>query len=213
MDMFLYSGKGKAFHFPVNPEEISISREKGFETVSILSLGEFDVPQGEKVKEISFSSFFPKEYDPSYCRYPNIPDPLVAMNQLNQFLLSKTPLRFMMTGTGMNVPVIVSSHHTTFRGGEEGDVNFDLTLRTWRDLKIGKIGSGSSHASKSSVHPRSDLKAVSKTYTVKSGDSLSRIAKLELGSSSRWREIYKLNAAVIGKDPSRIKPGQKLVMP
>lgn len=53
----------------------------------------------------------------------------------------------------------------------------------------------------------------SKTYTVKSGDSLSKIAKLELGSSSKWNEIYKLNAKIIGSDPNRIKPGQKLVMP
>lgn len=53
----------------------------------------------------------------------------------------------------------------------------------------------------------------SKTYTVKSGDSLSKIAKLELGRSSKWNEIYKLNAKIIGSDPNRITPGQKLVMP
>lgn len=214
MDFILKDGKGKSFWFPVNPEEVNISRDKGMETVTLLSSGEFDLPQGEKVKEISFSSFFPQQYDEGYCRYMNIPDPMEAMNQLNLFLLSKTPLRFMITGTGVNVPVWVTSHKTTLRGGETGDVYFDLTLRTWRELKVGKIAAASKGGSSgTAARNRADLKTSPKTYTVKSGDSLSKIAKLELGSSARWNEIYKLNKTVIGKDPNRIKPGQKLVMP
>lgn len=56
------------------------------------------------------------------------------------------------------------------------------------------------------------MKEKNKTYTVKSGDSLSKIAKLELGDSSKWNQIYKLNQKTIGKDPNAIKPGQKLVL-
>lgn len=53
------------FQFPVNPEEVNISRSKGYETVNMLEHGEFDFAQGEKVKEITFSSFFPKSMMPS----------------------------------------------------------------------------------------------------------------------------------------------------
>lgn len=49
------------FQFPVNPEEVNISRSKGYETVNMLEHGEFDFAQGEKVKEITFSSFFQKD--------------------------------------------------------------------------------------------------------------------------------------------------------
>ncbi|MEK4525005.1 LysM peptidoglycan-binding domain-containing protein [Paenibacillus sp. FSL H7-0942] len=199
------------FQFPVNPEEVNISRSKGYETVNMLEHGEFDFAQGEKVKEITFSSFFPKRYDPSYCMDEKyFLDPRVAMNVLNTFLISKKPLRFIISETGVNVPVFIVSLNSSFRGGETGDIYFDLTLRTWRDSKVEKVGSAAS-ASKSGS--RTDLKKNSKTYTVKSGDSLSKIAKLELGSSSKWNEIYKLNAKIIGSDPNRIKPGQKLVMP
>lgn len=142
--------------------------------------------------------------------YEDLPDPRVAMNMLNTFLISKKPLRFIITNTGVNVPVYLISHNTTFRGGESGDIYFDLTLRTWRDSKVEKVGSAASGSKSGS---RTDLKKSSKTYTVKSGDSLSKIAKLELGSSSKWNEIYKLNNKIIGSDPNRIKPGQKLVMP
>ncbi|MGR6125716.1 LysM peptidoglycan-binding domain-containing protein [Paenibacillus sp. SER-28] len=213
MEFSLTDGKGKKFQFPVNPEEVTISRQKGFDTTTILSYGEFDFPQGEKVKEISFSSFFPKEYNPAYCTYEDIPDPQEAMNTLNGFLLSKNPLRFIITETAVNVPVIVASHNSTFRGGEYGDVNFDLSLRTWSDMKVAKkAGVTASKAAAVNKKPRTDMKEKKKTYTVKSGDSLSKIAKLELGDSSQWSRIYQLNKKVIGQNPNAIKPGQKLVL-
>ncbi len=49
-------------------------------------------------------------------------------------------------------------------------------------------------------------------YTVKNGDSLSRIAKQHLGNENRWREIYELNRDKI-KNPNLIYPGQVLRMP
>ncbi|MEJ3716707.1 LysM peptidoglycan-binding domain-containing protein [Paenibacillus polymyxa] len=212
MEFSLTDGKGKKFQFPVNPEEVTISRQKGFDTTTILSYGEFDFPQGEKVKEISFSSFFPKEYNPAYCTYEDIPDPQEAMNMLNGFLLSKSPLRFIITETAVNVPVIIASHNSTFRGGEYGDVNFDLSLRTWSEMKVAKKAGTGSKSAAVNKKSRTDMKEKKKTYTVKSGDSLSKIAKLELGDSSQWSRIYQFNKKIIGKNPNAIKPGQKLVL-
>ncbi len=54
--------------------------------------------------------------------------------------------------------------------------------------------------------------AVSSTYTVQKGDSLSRIAKRELGSFDRWREIYNANRDKI-KDPNVLTLGSQLVVP
>nr|WP_305120971.1 LysM peptidoglycan-binding domain-containing protein [Saccharibacillus sp. JS10] len=203
----MFYGDKKYFHFPVNPEEINFSRSKGYETVNMLQHGEFDFAQGDKIKEISFSSFFPKEYDPSYCQFRKIPDPMVAVNVLNRFLVSAEPVRLVISHTGINVPVYLISYNSSFRGGEPGDIYFDLTFRTWRDAKLqGKYGAVK-------ALKRADLKPVSKTYIVKSGDSLSKIAKLELGSEAKWKSIYALNQAVIGPNSNLIKPGQKLVMP
>ncbi|MFC4072674.1 LysM peptidoglycan-binding domain-containing protein [Actinoplanes subglobosus] len=53
---------------------------------------------------------------------------------------------------------------------------------------------------------------IPRLYTVKAGDSLSRIAREKLGDESRWREIFNLNRDVIS-DPDRIFPGQVLVLP
>lgn len=49
-------------------------------------------------------------------------------------------------------------------------------------------------------------------YTVKAGDSLSRIAKNQLGSSSRWIEIYRANRDKI-RNKNLLRTGMKLTIP
>ncbi|WP_329568582.1 M23 family metallopeptidase [Streptomyces sp. NBC_01361] len=53
--------------------------------------------------------------------------------------------------------------------------------------------------------------AVAKTYAVKSGDSLSKIAD-EQNVSGGWKKLYSDNRSVIGGDPSLIHPGLKLTI-
>lgn len=50
------------------------------------------------------------------------------------------------------------------------------------------------------------------TYTVASGDSLSKIAKKVLGNANRWREIFDANRDQID-NPDLIQPGQVLKLP
>ncbi|MFD1658277.1 peptidoglycan DD-metalloendopeptidase family protein [Streptomyces caeni] len=53
--------------------------------------------------------------------------------------------------------------------------------------------------------------AVVSTYTVKPGDCLSRIAA-DQHVAGGWKKLYQDNRAVIGSDPSLIRPGQKLTL-
>ena len=49
-------------------------------------------------------------------------------------------------------------------------------------------------------------------HTVKSGDTLSGIAKKLLGSANRYMDIFNVNKDQLN-DPDKIKVGQKLVIP
>ena len=51
-----------------------------------------------------------------------------------------------------------------------------------------------------------------KIHEVKSGDSLSKIAKQEYGDASKWPQIFEANKDIL-KDPNKIFPGQKLKIP
>ena len=54
--------------------------------------------------------------------------------------------------------------------------------------------------------------AAAKTYTVKSGDTLSAIAKSQLGSAGDYMKIFEANRDQLS-DPDKIKPGQVLKIP
>jgi nucleoid-associated protein YgaU len=51
-----------------------------------------------------------------------------------------------------------------------------------------------------------------RTVTVKEGDSLSKIAKRELGDANKWHAIYDANRDKI-RNPDLIHPGQVLTLP
>ena len=51
-----------------------------------------------------------------------------------------------------------------------------------------------------------------KTYTVKAGDTLSKIAKEHLGDANSYMKIFNANKDQLS-DPDKIKPGQVLKIP
>jgi len=51
-----------------------------------------------------------------------------------------------------------------------------------------------------------------RTYTVQSGDSLSKISKQFYGNANEYMKIFEANRSQL-KSPNEIKPGQQLVIP
>ena len=54
--------------------------------------------------------------------------------------------------------------------------------------------------------------AAAATYTVKAGDTLSKIAKEHLGDANDYMKIFEANKGTL-TDPDKIKPGQVLTIP
>ncbi len=55
--------------------------------------------------------------------------------------------------------------------------------------------------------------AVGTLYTVRAGDTLSRIAEAHYGEVGKWLVIYNANRPTIGWDPDRLKVGAQLRIP
>lgn len=219
IDIYLKNEKEKIdFHFPVNPfDSLSIKKEKRFETVDIVNLGEFDIKkEGEKIREISFKTFLPFQYDASYCRYSELKNPIEVVAMLEKWVDQAEPLRLIITGFGYNGLVTISSFSNAQTAGREEDRDIEITFRTYRELKIETLKKETKSNTKTGLKDnRPNTQTKSKIYTVKASDTLYKIAKNLLGKGSRWTEIYNIpeNKKVIGKNPNVIKKGQKLVIP
>ena len=59
----------------------------------------------------------------------------------------------------------------------------------------------------------SSIEPGANTYTVTSGDTLSRIAQKQLGRAVLWEKIFELNRDVLDNDPQALKVGMVLRMP
>ena len=73
------------------------------------------------------------------------------------------------------------------------------------------VRTGSSSAPAGMSPPRTDPQTA-ETYTVKSGDSLSKIAQQLYGDGRKWRAIFEANRDLI-TNPDLIHPGQVLKIP
>jgi nucleoid-associated protein YgaU len=60
--------------------------------------------------------------------------------------------------------------------------------------------------------PAAAAASAAKTYTVKAGDTLSGIAKSQLGDANAYMKIFNANTDQLS-DPDKIKPGQVLKLP
>ena len=64
----------------------------------------------------------------------------------------------------------------------------------------------------SSAAAEPEARNAPRTYEVKRGDNLSKIAKHVYGDAGKWKKIFEANSETL-KDPDKIYPGQVLIIP
>jgi nucleoid-associated protein YgaU len=194
------------FEIPVLPEEIEIGGEGDGETYNITDLGEINVIKAAKLKEISFSSFFPAiavgGVVPSYVSSKNWGQPADYIQLIETWMNKRKPIRFIFTSTGLKINIAASIEEFNYKevAGSPGDFEYDISLKEYVfyaakkvKLKTTETAAGTTTTTKKEPAKRADERTKSKTVTVKSEDTLMLIAKRELGDGSRWKEIQKLN--------------------
>jgi len=86
------------------------------------------------------------------------------------------------------------------------------TIPDWRNEVVADIrvtgGGGGASASTGGAA----VATAPRTYTVKAGDTLSKIAKEHLGDANAYPRIFEANRDQLS-DPDKIKPGQVLKIP
>ena len=234
---WLFQDRDIRFQLPVPPEELKVSNKAKNTVFNIDGLGEATFVQTPNLLEYSFSSELPANYYGA-CSYRNLKKPEDSVEILNSMKASG-PVRFIVTGTNINILVTIEDFSYSEKGGDVGTLLYSMTLKEYRNRTPRKIivtpvvaprvvltspTTLSSPVSTPVVANfvakipvvasvvRVDTRPVAKTYTVVSGDSLWKIARAQLGDGARYTEIYNLNKGQI-KNQDLIYPGQVLTLP
>jgi nucleoid-associated protein YgaU len=117
---------------------------------------------------------------------------------------------------------IQTAKNLGFQGGaeeREGKLHFNGTVqkeedanKIWDAIKTIPTWQKDVVADIRATSPTAGPQATERTYTVKSGDTLSRIAKEMLGDANAYTDIFNANRDQL-TDPDKIQPGQVLKIP
>ncbi len=211
MQIWIKSGS-RSLRFPVLPSEYTIRCGRQIETVTVNALGEVDLGGKKTLDEISFSSFFPKSYDPYYCDCRS-PAPMQCVDMVRKIQKSHTA-RLILTGVG-SFRVRIPSFEFKENDGS-GDVYFDISFKEHQPISVPssdvvRIGEAQENTISKELSRSTEDAPQDTVYTVKRGDCLASIARKMTGSSS-WRGLYETNRDVIGSNPNRIYPGMELTI-
>ena len=207
MEFWLQKDNDSKFQLPVKPSEYTVNVAHRNTQVNVIQLGDINLIGNTGLREISLSSFFPAK-DYNFSNNSGRKEPLTYVKKIETWRQSKEPIRVIITGV-LNMECTVES----FSYGERdatGDIYYTATLKEYKKIKLKKAT-----VSIATVSTRSTKSASSnsgKTYTVKKGDCLWKIAKQFYGNGADYSKIYNANKGIIN-NPSLIYPNQVLTIP
>jgi len=200
----LDTSTGATFTFPITPSQVSMAYAGRFTDFNLTS-GDAKLPNGKEVTEISFNGLLP---GPNRGAAPFIISsvtPSVAAELFVKWAGNGIKLRLTIEGTGFDDSVYLQNFKPTYGGGF-GDISYDLTFITARDIIVYKTGYTGSGRPESTTPTRI-------TYTTKTGETLYGISKKVYGNGKYWSKIYNANKSLIKNKNQKLPGGIVLVLP
>jgi len=193
---------------PVTPAQFEISHGVRVETINIHTVGDVNIAGYPTLATIKIDCMFPAQYYPFNNSASTI-EPYEYVKIFLNYCDYHPLLRFVVSGTTINLPVILES----IDYGEKDGTNDVYATLTFREMKIlTAVQSGTTTVSGSLSRNYSSGAAANKanSCTVARGDTLSGICRKYYGNSGLYTKLAKYNGI---KNPSLIYPGQVIKLP
>ena len=193
---------------PVTPSSYAWSVGRRVETVQLDQLGEINLPGGTAMGSCTLEALLPARLY-TFCNPGAQADPERYLSQLERWCAQGRVLRFLVSDTSLNVPVLLEQVSREERDGTN-DVYATLSLRQYQKPSVPVLAvEGNGEETDSPSDPGA---ALERTYTVVKGDTLWGIARRFYGKGSLYTRIADANSGII-KNPNLIYPGQVLTIP
>lgn len=194
---------------PVPPSKVKMDINGNNKTVTLINEGEVNLIKTMGLTEISFDCMIPVITKYPFAYYPKkFTSAEKYLNHFEKLKNSKKPFKFRIgrkTPTNKkifdtNMDVTLENYKIVEDSKNGFDLIITLELKQYREYSAKKakiVKDKKTGKDKGTVTPPRKGKDTVKTYTVKKGDTLGIIAKQQLKSTSKWRDIYNLNKSLI----------------
>ena len=208
MEFWLQKEHDSKLQLPVKPSEYTVTVSHNNTAVNVIQLGDINLIGKTGLREISLSSFFPAK-DYNFSNNSVRKTPLSYVKKIDEWRNSGEPIRVIITGV-LNMECTIES----FSYGEQDatrDIYYTLQLKEYKKPKLKNAVVTVTDNSSTRTTKAEDSNA-GRTYTVKSGDCLWKIAKQFYGNGVEYPKIYNANKDKI-KNPDLIITGWVLIIP
>lgn len=203
--IFLNTKTSEQLTMPVTPPEFAVEFGRTVENLDMAQTGQVNLPGLEALFNEQQEFLLPSEAR-NYTGSGYGGEPYTVAETLTRWSLAGDVLRYIVTETPVNVPVLLGPVRYGESGGA-GDVTVRLTLRQYRDLAVettektatGNAGRSAPAAAKTAS-----------SYTVQKGDTLWGIARRTYGDGALAWKLAGYNGI---KNANLIYPGQRVTLP
>ena len=195
---------GVELALPVTPPSFEVSHGIKVETINIHAVGDVIIGGYGTLCTVRVECMLPASHYPF--SYGN-EQPYAIVERLKTWSANRSALRFIVTETDINIPVLIEEIKYGEKDGTR-DVYATLTLREYRALVAAKAQKADRTENMS--REATSLPAITESYTVVKGDTLSAICRKFYGDPKLYDALAKYNRV---KNPNLIFPGQTLRLP
>jgi len=209
MEFWIQKENDSKLQLPVKPSEFTVTVMSRNTVVNVIQIGDVNLMGKTGLREISLSSFFPAK-DYNFSNNSGRKEPLAYVEKIEAWRKSGEPIRVIITGV-LNMECSIES----FSYGERdatGDIYYTMALKEYKKIKTRKATVTIATVKPSVRAVQAPTTNAGRTYTVKSGDCLWKIAKQFYGNGAEYPKIASANADKI-KNPNLIYAGQVLTIP
>lgn len=188
---------------PIMPSEYGVGRGMTMETIHIHASGDVALAGNPSLETISVNLLLPAQIYP-YCQV----SPLAPYDYIDFFrrsCLNKSVLRFIVTGTPVNVGVRIERLEYGENDGSR-DVRARLTFREHRELSV----ISTLRPEETPVREEEDLQGDIQTHVIVYGDTLWHICRKYYGEPTLYPKVAAYNNVA---NPNWIPLGTELKIP
>lgn len=213
-----FNNQQEGFEFPVLPGSFESSVTGDTSNADVQGLGKVNVIKSPNLATYPINSIFPLRIQP-FVNTATILRPEEYVRLINKWIASKKPVRFVYTSPTLEINKACSIRNFTYRevAGSPGDIEFELELEEYKFYAAKKLtiisqSNATNQQIANTKDKREDTRIIPKTYTLKSGDSLWKIAKTLYGNGARYVEIQRLNN-IKDSELRRLQIGRVIKLP